>query len=27
MSPFSNWKPSRGPTSLMCTCVGMSLMG
>ncbi len=27
MSPFSNWNPSRGPTSLMCTCAGRSLMG
>jgi hypothetical protein len=26
MSPFSNWKPSRGPTSLMMTWLGMSLM-
>ena len=26
MSPFSNWKPSRGPTSLIVTWLGMSLM-
>src|SRR3984957_17035257 len=26
MAPFSNWNPSRGPSSLMCTRFGKSLM-